>query len=103
MKDEAAFRRAHHHDVVIHAGPVLEQHEYRATVAVDFVGEPRFRAGHGHACPSPALEFLQQIRGANAARLLVDEMRERLGVHAALAPEAEHHRGGGAAAERFGL
>ena len=37
------------------------------------------------------------------AGLFVHELRERLGVHTALAPEAEHHGGRGTAAERFRL
>jgi hypothetical protein len=103
VKDEATLGRTNDDDVVVGARPILDQRQHRSSVAVDLVGQARFGPGNRHRGPPPTIEVTDQIGGPNAASVVIHQVRERFGVHAAHAPEAQHHRRSGAAAEVFGL
>jgi len=53
--------------------------------------------------PSALRQLPQQRIGADARGAAIDQMRERFRGETTLAPVAQHHRGGSAAAEVFGL
>ena len=67
------------------------------------LGDAVFAAGHRHRGPSAGVELSEQRRRSDAASALFHQMGERLGIHAAGAPETQHHRRRGAAAQRFRL
>jgi hypothetical protein len=100
VKDHAALVPRHDDHVVIGPRAILDQREHRTSVAEL---APRDLLSAGDACRPPAapLQIRDQRIRADACRAAIDERRERLGVDAALAPVAQHHRGGGAAAQRL--
>ena len=100
MKDEATLGRTDDDDVVVGARLIPINATGRPLRLT--VGQARFDPNR-HRGPPPAIEVTDQIRGPNATSAMIHQVRERLGVHAAHAPESQHHRRSGAAAEVFGL
>jgi hypothetical protein len=84
------------------AGPVLDQRHHR-TAARQLAGDVHLASGDSGRVPAAAAQIVHQRIRADAGGAAVHQVRERLGGQAALAPVAEHHRGGRAAAQRLGL
>ena len=89
-------------DVVEGAGTIFNQREDRPSTGKLGAREHLVASDRGGG-PAASRDIGSERIGPDAGRAPIDEVRKRVGRQGALAPVAQHHRGGRAAAQRFGL
>jgi hypothetical protein len=94
VEDDPAFVPGDDDDVVVRAGPLLDQRNHR-TATLDLLPEEHWIAVSGARLPSPPLKIGGERGRPDSARAAIDKRREALGIEPCRAPVAQHHRGSG--------